>query len=64
MTFKGLLEKSVFLKSAAQAFEAEEFLNIFLRFWGCSGSFSYKNFSYKKKRVLTKLAKLCLPWNF
>ena len=34
VTFKGLSEKSAFLKTAAQAFEAGDFLNIFIRFWG------------------------------
>ena len=38
----------MFLKIAAQAFETGDFLNIFLRFLGFSGSFCYKNFSYKK----------------
>ena len=38
----------MFLKIAAQAFEAGDFLNIFLRFWGFSGSFSYNQFSYKE----------------
>ena len=38
----------MFLKIAAHAFEDEDFLNIFLRFWGFWGSFSYKNFSHKK----------------
>ena len=32
------------------------FLNIFLRFLGFWGSFSYKNFSCKKKRVLQYLS--------
>ena len=32
--FKGLYKKSVLLKIAAQAFEAGNFLSIFLRFWG------------------------------
>ena len=31
--FKEPKEKSTFLKIAAQAFEAGNFLNIFLRFW-------------------------------
>ena len=43
-----LLEKPSFLKIAAQAFETGGFLNIFLRFWGFWGSFSYKTFSNKK----------------
>ena len=34
VTFKELCEKSAFLKRATQAFEAEDFLNIFLRFSG------------------------------
>ena len=46
--FKELQEKSAFLKIAAQAFEAGDFLNIFFRFLGFWGSFSYKNFSLKK----------------
>ena len=33
VTFKGLYEKWAFLKTAAQAFEAGDFLNISLRFW-------------------------------
>ena len=32
VTFKELWEKSAFLKIAAEAFEAEDFLNIFLSF--------------------------------
>ena len=32
----------------AQAFEAGDFLNIFLRFWVFWGSFSFKTFSDKK----------------
>ena len=35
------------LKVAAQAFEAADFLNIFLRFWGFCGTFSYQKDSYK-----------------
>ena len=35
----------------AQAFEAGDFLNIFLGFRVFWGSFSYKNFSYEKKNV-------------
>ena len=46
--FKELLEKSVVLKIAAETFEAGDFLNILLRFFGIWGSFSYINFSYKK----------------
>ena len=34
VTFKELQEKSAFLKIAAQAFEAGDFLNIFFRFFG------------------------------
>ena len=34
VTFKGLKEKSAFLKIAAQASEAGDFLDIFLRFLG------------------------------
>ena len=49
MTFKEPLEKSGFQKIAAQAFKAEDFLNIFLRFWGFWGSFSYKNFLMKRR---------------
>ena len=41
----------MFLKTATQAFEVRDFFNIFLRFWDFWGSFSYKNFSYKKRRV-------------
>ena len=42
------MEKSVFLKIAAQASEAGDFLNIFLRFLGFWGSFSYQMFVIKK----------------
>ena len=38
-TFKDLLEKSTFLKIAAEAFEAGDFLNIFWGFLGFWGSF-------------------------
>ena len=48
VTFIELQEKSVFLKVASQTLQTEDFLNIFLRFWGFCGSFYYKNFSYKK----------------
>ena len=34
ITFKELLEKSAFLKITAQAFDAGDFVNILLRFWG------------------------------
>ena len=54
VTFKELLEKSAFLKIAAQASEAGDFLNIFLRFWGICGSFTYRNFSYIKKTCIRK----------
>ena len=39
------------LKIVARAFEAGDFLNIFLRFLGFWGSFSYKKFFLWKKRV-------------
>ena len=51
VTYKGPLGKSVFLKIVAQAFEAGYSLKILLRFSGFWGSFSYKKFSYKKKRL-------------
>ena len=38
----------MFLKITAQAFEAGDFLNIFLKFGGFRSSFSYKKSSYKK----------------
>ena len=38
----------MFLKVAAWAFESGDFLNIFLRFWGFSGSFFYNYFCFKK----------------
>ena len=53
VTFKELQEKSAFLKIGAQAFEAEYFLNICLRFLGFWGSFSNKRFSYKKSVLET-----------
>ena len=46
--FKADLGKISFLKIAAEAFEARDVLNIFLRFWSFWGSFSYKKFSYEK----------------
>ena len=46
VTFKELLEKSIFLKIAAQAFETGDFLTRFLAF---CGSVSDKIFDYKKK---------------
>ena len=49
----------MFLKTEGQAFEAGDFLNIFLRFSGFHGSFSYKNFSYTKN-VCYKLYATCL----
>ena len=48
MTFKELKQKSAFLKIAAPAFEAVDFLNIFLRFWSFWGSCCYKKIFYKK----------------
>ena len=48
--FQRALRKSAFLKITAQAFEAGDFLNIFLRFLGFSGSF-FLYFLYKKKHV-------------
>ena len=48
VTFEGLQEKSAFFKISAETSEARAFLNIFLRFLGLGGSFSYKNFCYKK----------------
>ena len=44
----------MFLKIAAQAFAAGDSLNIFLRFLGFWGSFSYKIFSYKKACMLIR----------
>ena len=41
LAFKELYEKSVFLKISAQAFEAGDLLNIFLRFLGFWGSLCY-----------------------
>ena len=46
----------MFLKIAAQAFQAEDFLNIFLRIWGFWGSVSYKKFY--KKNVYMKIAQI------
>ena len=42
------LGKITFSKIAAQAFEAGDFLKLFLGFWGFWGSISYKNISDKK----------------
>ena len=46
--FKELRKNQPFFEIAAQAFKAGNFLNIFLRFLDFWGSFSDKNFSYKK----------------
>ena len=54
VTFKKFLEKSAFLKLAAQACDTGDFLNIFLRFWSFWGLFSNKNFSYIKKTCRIK----------
>ena len=43
----------MFLKIAAWTSAAEDFLNIFLSFFGFWGSFFYKRFPYKK-RVISK----------
>ena len=43
VTFKELKEVLMFLKIADQAFEAGDFLNIFLRFLGFWGFYSSKN---------------------
>ena len=50
--FLYFLKSSRFLKIAAKAFEAGNFLNIFLTCWSFWGSFSHKNFSYKKNVYL------------
>ena len=42
----------------AQAFETGDCFNIFLKFWGFWGSFSVKDFSYKKKRVAKSISML------
>ena len=42
----------------AQAFETGDYFNIFLKFWGFWGSFSVKDFSYKKKRVAKSISML------
>ena len=49
-----------FRKIEAQAFEAGDFLNIFLRFWDFWGSFSYKNISYKKTCVASAIVSFFL----
>ena len=51
----------MFAKIAVELFEAGDFLNIFLRFWGFWGSFSYKNFSYKKKQRVVESV-VCSTW--
>ena len=50
-TFKNSTKESEFLKIPGQAFEAANFLNIFLSFWGFWALFSYKNF-YKKTGIV------------
>ena len=57
VTYKELQEKPVCLKTEAQAFEAGDFLNTFLRFQGFCGPFSYKKFSYIKKTHIAPLQK-------
>ena len=52
VTFKELYEKSAFLKRGAQAFEAEDFLNIFLRFSGFEAHLLIQF-------LLTKIKKRC-----
>ena len=42
----------------AEASEAGDFLNIFLRFLGFWGSFSYKYFSYEKKNKKRRVSKM------
>ena len=42
----------------AQAFETGDCFNISLKFWGFWGSFSDKDFSYKKKRVAKSISML------
>ena len=49
------LECSTTLKIAAQAFDAGNFLLIFLRFWGFWGLFNYKHFSYLKMTCVEKV---------
>ena len=49
------LECSTTLEITAQTFEFGDFLHIFLRFWGFSGLFTYKHFSYIKKRCMEKV---------
>ena len=43
--------KNHVFKNAAQRFDAGDFLNIFLTFFGFLGSFCYENLSYKKLLV-------------
>ena len=45
------MEKSAFLKIAAQASEGGDFLNIFVRVWGFSGSFFFIEIFLLKKCV-------------
>ena len=49
--FYRALRKTSILRIAAEAFEAGDFLNHFLRFWGFWGSFSYKKCVLYKKNV-------------
>ena len=58
------LLKSSRKNPGAQAYEAGDFLYIFLRFWSFWGSFSYKNFSYKKNRVTQLERKKMFYGNF
>ena len=52
LTFKEFKDKSAFLKNKAQAFEAGDFLNLILRFWGVfEARFLTKTFLVEKKNV-------------
>ena len=44
----------MFLKIVVQGFKAGDFLNMYLRFLGFLGSFSYKNVSNKRKTCIAE----------
>ena len=51
--FKRAIGKISVFKNCSSGIRGRNFLNIFLKFLGFSGAFSYKDFSYKKKPCIS-----------
>ena len=59
LKFERALEKIAFLKTAVEAFDAGDFLSIFLRFWVFRGLFDYKTVAYIKKVLFYIKLSIC-----